>query len=165
MHLTALRIMCTEYLDHIDRNISGIKMFFRVVILVFAATCCTARVIGKFLYIRHWYTRSATDADVKQAVTSWLHTLDTDLFCMLALWRDKCLNANGENSAVWPVPLAAHLSFSSAHIRMMLSAAQSLLTQFYNRYIRSLHTVSYRKFCCRIQGRGECVGAEWQVRR
>jgi len=32
-------------------------MFFRVVILVLAATCCTARVIGKSLHTRHQYTR------------------------------------------------------------------------------------------------------------
>jgi len=28
-------------------------MFLRVVILVFAATCCTAEVIGKSLHTRH----------------------------------------------------------------------------------------------------------------
>ena len=34
---------------------------------------------------------------------------------------------------------------------------------FCNCYIRSVHTVSYRKFCCRCQEIAECVGAEWQV--
>ena len=34
-----------------------------------------------------------------------------------------------------------------------------------NCYIRSVHTVSYRKFCCRCQWQAECVGAEWRVRR
>ena len=37
--------------------------------------------------------------------------------------------------------------------------------KFYNCYIRSVHTVSYCKFCCRLQGNTESVGAEWQVRR
>jgi hypothetical protein len=45
--------------------------------------------------------RFATDADVKQAVTSWLQTLDTSLFFngiqvfLVPRW-DKCLNVNGD---------------------------------------------------------------------
>ena len=67
-------INCTQHLGHTDDSRSGVKMFLRVVILVFAATCCRARVIGKSLHI---YTlvhsvgnRSATDGDVKKAVTA-----------------------------------------------------------------------------------------------
>jgi hypothetical protein len=85
-------------------------MLLRVVILVFAATSCTARLIGKALHtwtlVHSVGNRSATDADVKQAVTSWLQTLDADLFCTLVMWWDKCLNANGDYVAVWPVPFA-----------------------------------------------------------
>jgi len=40
---------CTQHLRHSDDSTSGVKMFLRVVILFFAATCCTARVIGKAL--------------------------------------------------------------------------------------------------------------------
>jgi hypothetical protein len=44
---------CPQYLGHTDSSRSGVKMFLRVVILVFAATCCTGRVIGKTLHTRH----------------------------------------------------------------------------------------------------------------
>ena len=65
----------TQHLGHTDDSWSGVKMFLRVVILVFAATCCTARVIGKALHTGHWYIRLGTEAGVKQAVTSWLQTI------------------------------------------------------------------------------------------
>ena len=47
-----LHIKCTQHLSHTDDSRSGVKMFFRVVILVFAAISCTARVIGKSLHTR-----------------------------------------------------------------------------------------------------------------
>jgi hypothetical protein len=53
LHLPPLHIKCTQQLGHKDGSRSGVKMFLRVVILVFAATCCTARVIGKALHTRH----------------------------------------------------------------------------------------------------------------
>jgi hypothetical protein len=65
-----LHINCTQHLGHTDGNIPGVNMFFHVVILVSAATCCTARVIGKSLHTRHYYTGWATEDDVKQAVIS-----------------------------------------------------------------------------------------------
>ena len=43
-------------------------MFLRVVILVFAATCCTARVIGKSLHTRHKYTGWANEL---QQIPTW----------------------------------------------------------------------------------------------
>ena len=39
----------------------------------------------------------------------------------------KILNANGDNVAVWTVPAVAHSSCKLIHLRMRLSAAQSLL--------------------------------------
>jgi len=48
-----LQINCTQHLDHTDGSRCGVKMFLRIVILVFAATCCTAQVIGKSLHTRH----------------------------------------------------------------------------------------------------------------
>ena len=45
---------CTQHLGDTDDSTFGVKMFFRVVILVFAATCCRARVIGKSLYTRKY---------------------------------------------------------------------------------------------------------------
>ena len=48
-----LHINCTQHLGHTDDSRSGVKMFLRVVILVFASTCCTARMIGKALHTRH----------------------------------------------------------------------------------------------------------------
>ena len=50
LYLPPPHIKCTEYLRHTDDSPSGVKMFFRVGILVFAATFCTARVIGKSLH-------------------------------------------------------------------------------------------------------------------
>ena len=51
----------------------------------------------------------ATDADVKQAVASWLQTLDTDFF--LVPRRDQCLNINGNLLLqVWYVPYATSVS-------------------------------------------------------
>jgi hypothetical protein len=82
-------INCPQHLGHTDGSRSGVKMFLRVVILVFAATCCRARVIGKSLHtsklVHSVGNRTATEADVKQAVTSWLQTLHTYLFCTLIL--------------------------------------------------------------------------------
>jgi len=50
----------------------------------------------------------ATDANVKQAVTSWLQKLKTSSFHAriqaLVLWWDKCLNVSGDNVEVWYVP-------------------------------------------------------------
>jgi len=48
-----LHIKCTQHLGHTDDRRFGVKMFFRVVILVFVVTYCTARVIGKSLHTRH----------------------------------------------------------------------------------------------------------------
>ena len=73
VNILPLYINRTQHFGHTDDSRSGVKMFLRVVILVFAATCCTARVIGKSLHTRHWYIRSANEAVLKQAVTSW-HT-------------------------------------------------------------------------------------------
>lgn len=46
----------------------------------------------------------ATDADVKQAVTSWVQAFDTDFFYtgtkVLVLQWDKCLNMNGDHVEV-----------------------------------------------------------------
>lgn len=55
-----------------------------------------SRVLKKHLSVR----RFATDAKVKQVVTSWLQSLDTDLFydgiqALMPRW-DKCLNVNGD---------------------------------------------------------------------
>jgi hypothetical protein len=50
--------------------------------------------------------RCATDADVKQAVTSWLQTLNTDFF-LVSRW-DHCSNVCCD-SEVWCVPSAARL--------------------------------------------------------
>jgi len=57
LHLPPLHIQRTEHIGHTDGSRSGVRIFFRVVILVFAATCCTARVIGKALHTGHWYIR------------------------------------------------------------------------------------------------------------
>jgi len=47
----------------------------------------------------------ATDADVQQALTFWLQTLDTGFVCngiqVLVPWWDKCWNVNGEHMWVW----------------------------------------------------------------
>jgi len=129
---------------------------------------------------------------VKQAVTSWIRTIDNYLFCTLVLCWDKFLKSYGHYKA------ATHLTCKPIHLRIRLSAAQNLLIYFIspmsfgkiqhqlhpqnplsnykavpqgqqhnfcNCYIWSVHTVSYRKFCCRCQEIAECVGAEWQVRR
>jgi hypothetical protein len=53
VEITPLYINCPQYLDHTDGSRSGVKMFLRVVILLFAAACYTARVIGKALHTRH----------------------------------------------------------------------------------------------------------------
>jgi len=53
LHLPPLHIKCTQQFGHIDGSRSGVKMFLRIVILAFVATCCTARVIGKTLHTRH----------------------------------------------------------------------------------------------------------------
>ena len=68
VNIPPLYIDCTQHLGHTDDSRSAVKMFLRVVILVFAATCCTARVICKAVHTRHWYIRSATDL---QQVPTW----------------------------------------------------------------------------------------------
>jgi hypothetical protein len=49
-HLPTLHTKCTQHLGNTDDSRSGIKMFFRVMILVFVATCCRAQVIVKSLH-------------------------------------------------------------------------------------------------------------------
>jgi hypothetical protein len=54
------------------------------------------------------------DADVRQAVTSWLQVLDTHFVytgiqALVSRWY-KCLNARGEYVEVWCVPCAADLT-------------------------------------------------------
>jgi hypothetical protein len=61
MNIPPLYFNCTQHLGHTDDSWSGFKMFLRVVILVFAATCCTAQVIGKSLHTGQQYTGWATD--------------------------------------------------------------------------------------------------------
>ena len=58
-------------------------------------------------------SRFVTNTDVKQAVTSWLQTLDTDFLCagtqaMMPLWY-KSLNVSGDYVGVWCVPSATHV--------------------------------------------------------
>jgi hypothetical protein len=58
--------------------------------------------------------RFATDVDVKQVVTSWLQTHDTDFFfnsgiqALVPQW-DKCLNTDGDCVEVRCVPSATHV--------------------------------------------------------
>ena len=59
--------------------------------------------------------RSSRDADMKQAVTSWQQTSDTDFFhagiqALLAR-SDKCLNVNGDKVEVWCAPSATGYSY------------------------------------------------------
>jgi hypothetical protein len=54
-----------------------------------------------------------TDADMKQAVTSWLHTLGTDsvyagIQTLLPRWH-KCLYVSNDHFGVWCVPSATHV--------------------------------------------------------
>jgi hypothetical protein len=44
--------------------------------------------------------RSATDADVKQAVISWAQIIYNGLFCTLVLWWENFLKNKGEYVAV-----------------------------------------------------------------
>jgi len=53
MIIPSLHIKCTQNFDYKDDSRSGVKKFLRVVILVFAATCCTAEVIGQSLHTGH----------------------------------------------------------------------------------------------------------------
>jgi len=56
--------------------------------------------------------RVVTDVDVKQGVTSWLQTLDTEVFCAglsLDVSVRHALNVNGDYTEVWCVPSAAHM--------------------------------------------------------
>jgi len=78
--ITPSHINCTQHAGHSNDSTSDVKMFLRVVILVFAATCCTALVFGKSLHTRHWYTRSATDLQQMQTRSK------------LSLSRNKHLN-------------------------------------------------------------------------
>jgi hypothetical protein len=55
--------------------------------------------------------RCATDADAKQAVTSWLDTSDsspTEIKALAPRW-DKCCNVDGEYVEVWCVSSATHV--------------------------------------------------------
>jgi len=52
-HFPPLHIKPTQLFGHTGDSWSGVEMFLLVVILVFAATCCTTRVIGKSLHTRH----------------------------------------------------------------------------------------------------------------
>ena len=58
------------------------------------------------------YKLFATDADVKQAATSWLRTLDNNLLSsgmpVLAVQWIKCLDVSGDRMEVWCVPSATH---------------------------------------------------------
>jgi hypothetical protein len=58
--------------------------------------------------------RLAKDAEVKEAVTSWLQTPDTDFFYAqtqaLVPWWDKWLNVNDEYAEVWRVQSATYVS-------------------------------------------------------
>jgi hypothetical protein len=56
--------------------------------------------------------RFVTDADVKQVVSSWLQTLNADLFyagiqTMVSRW-DICLEVSGDDVDAWCVPFATH---------------------------------------------------------
>jgi len=53
MIISPLHIKCTQNFDYTIDSRSGVKMFLRVVILVFAATSCTAQVIGRSLHTGH----------------------------------------------------------------------------------------------------------------
>jgi len=57
--------------------------------------------------------RFVAEADVEQAVTSWLQILDTDLFYAelepLVPRREECLNINGDYVEVWCGPSATHV--------------------------------------------------------
>jgi hypothetical protein len=59
--------------------------------------------------------RFAKDADVKQAVSSWLQALDTHFFyamilSLVALW-DTCLNFKGEYVQDWCVSSAIRMLY------------------------------------------------------
>jgi hypothetical protein len=71
-----------------------------------------------------WFT---VVANRKQLVTSWLQTLDTDIFCamiktLLPQW-DKCLNLNSDFAENLCVPPANHCK-----VRIKLLALECLLT-------------------------------------
>lgn len=71
-----------------------------------------------------WFT---VVADRKQLVTSWLQTLDTDIFCamiqtLLPQWN-KCLNLSSDFVEIWCVPPDNHCK-----VRIKLVALECLLT-------------------------------------
>ena len=85
---SALHIKCNQHIGHTGESIFCVKMFFRVVILVFAATCCTARVIGKSLHTRKYTLgrQQICNRWRREASCLFLATdTSTDLFCTLVL--------------------------------------------------------------------------------
>jgi hypothetical protein len=74
--------------------------------------------------------RFSAEADVEQAVTSWLQTLDTDLFYaeleLLVPRRKKCLNINGDYVEVWCVPSATHVP-CFLEVRMKFSTSRAFV--------------------------------------
>jgi hypothetical protein len=72
--------------------------------------------------------RFATDADVNQAVTSWLQTLDTNSFHVgiqtFVPRTDECLNINGGYVEVSRVSSDAHVS-CMLHIHVRLNVCAS----------------------------------------
>jgi len=48
--------------------------------------------------------RFSVDSDVKQALTSWLQTFDTDSYM-----QGKCLYINSDYTEVWCAPSAKHV--------------------------------------------------------
>jgi hypothetical protein len=56
------------------------------------------------------YSLSATNADVKQVVTSWLQTSDNDFLYTSPPWWATCLNINGDYMVVCCAPSEAYVS-------------------------------------------------------
>jgi hypothetical protein len=87
--------------------------------------------------------RFVTNADAKQALTSWLQTLDIDFYssgiqAMMPLWCIS-LNVSGDYASVWCVPSATHVpcecgSYSKVvDTTVFLSLWIVLLTTLYGR--------------------------------
>jgi hypothetical protein len=79
---------------------------------------------------------------VKQAVTSWLHTLDTDFYAVIQAvmprW-DKCLNVIGNYMEIWCVPSAIQVSCRPIYryeSQIKFSGSQCLLTLFLKIFVR-----------------------------
>jgi len=60
---------------------------------------------------------------VKQTLTSWLQTLDTDFFCTgqqaFLPQREKCLNVSVDYLEVWHVPSATHVLYMQGVSRLV----------------------------------------------